>query len=282
MEKEKDSEKVNVVKQKFLSNQYFFSFGKLFLHIHPFKVVDVYCIENLNLFLKPVAKKTVDFPHIWKLLHISFKQLTMKKVNQSIIICGKNGSGKTEIFKRCLQYFSALISKISEDFLSTYNDRFENSHEYFCTIIDSFGGTDTSIHCDTTSRFVKLLELKFSFNENTSNEIKWEMNSATITPIIFETSRLFVQQDSEKKNFKIFYTLCNAQFMEFENAENYRILNMSSNKNVEAKTEAEIDIILKSFDSLGFQCMIYCYLFIYYFFYFYLKIFISHYYYFNY
>jgi myosin heavy subunit len=47
-------------------------------------------------------------PHVFNIAHDSYKGLTEFHVNQSIIISGESGAGKTEATKQCLSYLAAI------------------------------------------------------------------------------------------------------------------------------------------------------------------------------
>jgi len=125
-------------------------------------------------------------------------------MNQSILVSGESGAGKTVTTKIVLNYF-AMLSKIADQKAGTLTAESENQVRVEQQVLDSnpileaFGNART-IRNDNSSRFGKYIDIRF----NTSGKLC----GATIDTYLLEKVRLIHQTEGER-NFHVFY-----QFLE--------------------------------------------------------------------
>jgi len=125
-------------------------------------------------------------------------------MNQSILVSGESGAGKTVTTKIVLNYF-AMLSKIADQKAGTLTADTENQVRVEQQVLDSnpileaFGNART-IRNDNSSRFGKYIDIRF----NTSGKLC----GATIDTYLLEKVRLIHQTEGER-NFHVFY-----QFLE--------------------------------------------------------------------
>ena len=126
-------------------------------------------------------------------------------MNQSILVSGESGAGKTVTTKIVLNYF-AMLSKIADQKAGTYSEdeskssvRVEQQVLDSNPILEAFGNART-IRNDNSSRFGKYIDIRF----NTSGKLC----GATIDTYLLEKVRLIHQTEGER-NFHVFY-----QFLE--------------------------------------------------------------------
>ncbi len=62
-----------------------------------------------------IAQKRGLVPHAWSVADRAFRQLIEGKGNQSILISGESGAGKTEATKTVIKYLSKLSCSYTED-----------------------------------------------------------------------------------------------------------------------------------------------------------------------
>lgn len=129
----------------------------------------------------------------------AFADIFESERNQSIVISGESGSGKTESTKFALNVLTSLSSAASaKDKMtkSTYIS-LEDQIQLCNPILESFGNAKT-IRNDNSSRFGKLVTLLIG----TSRTIE----AAQFQSYLLEKSRV-TQQTSEERNFHVFYAL---------------------------------------------------------------------------
>uniref|UniRef100_K7LWB7 Myosin motor domain-containing protein n=1 Tax=Glycine max TaxID=3847 RepID=K7LWB7_SOYBN len=122
--------------------------GPILIALNPFKDVQIYGDDYISAY----RQKLMDRPHVYAMADAAYNEMMRDEANQSIIISGESGSGKTETAKIAMQYLAALgggCSGIENEVLLTN------------FILEAFGNAKTSRN-DNSSRFGKLIEIHFS------------------------------------------------------------------------------------------------------------------------
>ncbi|KAM3402337.1 hypothetical protein ACQJBY_006317 [Aegilops geniculata] len=158
--------------------------GPVLVAVNPFKKVALYG----NEYIKAYRNKTMDSPHVYAIADSALREMKRDEVNQSIIISGESGAGKTETAKIAMQYLASLGggSGIEYEILQTN------------PILEAFGNAKT-LRNDNSSRFGKLIEIHFS----TTGRIC----GAMVQTFLLEKSRV-VQCAVGERSYHIFYQLC--------------------------------------------------------------------------
>ncbi|XP_043688998.1 myosin-2-like isoform X2 [Telopea speciosissima] len=158
--------------------------GPVMVAINPFKNVQLY----RNDFVTAYREKLTDSPHVYAIADTAFNEMMREEINQSIIISGESGAGKTETAKVAMQYLATLGggSGIEYEILQTN------------CILEAFGNAKTSRN-NNSSRFGKLIEIHFSRTG--------KICGAKIQTFLLEKSRV-VQLAEGERSYHIFYQLC--------------------------------------------------------------------------
>ncbi|KHN03106.1 Myosin-2 heavy chain [Glycine soja] len=122
--------------------------GPILIALNPFKDVQIYGDDYISAY----RQKLMDRPHVYAMADAAYNEMMRDEANQSIIISGESGSGKTETAKIVMQYLAALgggCSGIENEVLLTN------------FILEAFGNAKTSKN-DNSSRFGKLIEIHFN------------------------------------------------------------------------------------------------------------------------
>ncbi|KAH9771775.1 Myosin-1 [Citrus sinensis] len=121
--------------------------GPVLVAINPFKKVALYG----NYYIEAYKSKSIESPHVYAITDTAIREMIRDEVNQSIIISGESGAGKTETAKIAMQYLAALGggSGIEYEILKTN------------PILEAFGNAKTSRN-DNSSRFFYLRSLEWS------------------------------------------------------------------------------------------------------------------------
>ncbi|EEA08298.1 myosin head family protein [Cryptosporidium muris RN66] len=216
------------VRTRYYQDKIYTCIGDLILiSINPYKSInDLYGHKTFQLYRNSTRDYNVDSsldsselpPHVFKMAQNTYDALFRYKKNQSIIITGESGAGKTEATKIILCYLANLhkspedlsflfptsnyIGKLS--FLSTNIMDYSNNSSIECLILrsnpilEAFGNAKT-LRNDNSSRFGKFIEIFF--------DATGKLKGASISNYLLEKCRLTFQQDSER-NYHIFYGLC--------------------------------------------------------------------------
>ncbi|XP_019449127.1 PREDICTED: myosin-2-like isoform X2 [Lupinus angustifolius] len=184
--------------------------GPILIALNPFKDLQNYGNDHVPAF----NQKFIDIPHVYAMADAAYNEMIRDEVNQSIIISGESGSGKTETGKIAIQYLAAVGGG---------SCGIENKILQTSCILEAFGNAKTSKN-DNSSRFGKLIEIHFS--------TMGKICGAKVQTFMFEKSRV-VQLGSSERSFHIFYQLCAGassalkERLNLRDASNYKYLNQS-------------------------------------------------------
>uniref|UniRef100_J3N3L0 Myosin motor domain-containing protein n=1 Tax=Oryza brachyantha TaxID=4533 RepID=J3N3L0_ORYBR len=117
--------------------------GPVLVAVNPFKKVPLYGNEYINAY----RNKTKDSPHVYAIADSALREMKRDEVNQSIIISGESGAGKTETAKIAMQYLASLGGGggIEYEILQTN------------PILEAFGNAKT-LRNDNSSRFSRVVQ----------------------------------------------------------------------------------------------------------------------------
>ncbi|KAL1537890.1 Myosin-2 [Salvia divinorum] len=160
--------------------------GPVLVAVNPFKDIQLYGDDFVNGY----RQKLLDSPHIYAVADKAYNEMMTGERNQSIVISGESGAGKTETAKLVMQYLAALgggsNGGIESEFLQT------------SSILEAFGNAKTTRN-NNSSRFGKLIEIHFSATG--------KICGAKIQTFLLEKSRV-VQLAQGERSYHIFYQLC--------------------------------------------------------------------------
>ncbi|KAK5867242.1 hypothetical protein PBY51_011753 [Eleginops maclovinus] len=161
------------------------------LHIYGDAIIHAYSGQNMG---------DMD-PHIFAVAEEAYKQMARNHKNQSIIVSGESGAGKTVSARYAMRYF-AVVSK------SGSKTRVEDKVLASNPITEAIGNAKTTRN-DNSSRFGKYTEISF--------DRRYRIIGANMRTYLLEKSRVVFQADNER-NYHIFYQMCScAHLPEFKN-----------------------------------------------------------------
>ncbi|KAI8098085.1 chitin synthase-domain-containing protein [Gilbertella persicaria] len=129
-------------------------------------------------------------PHVFQMVNQVYLHMRRTSIDQSILLSGSTGSGKTEICSLILSHLVALSNSKKESKIQT-----QILHTQ--TILDAFGHAKTSMN-HHASRFGKYMELQF-------NE-RGRMVGCKLLNYLLDKKRV-VDQKTTECNFHVFYLL---------------------------------------------------------------------------
>ena len=112
-------------------------------------------------------------PHVYALADNAYNRMTADGVNQSVIVSGESGAGKSESMKLVLQYLAeksgATIRKKKEGEKATKEEAsLQEQILQSNPVMEAFGNAKT-VRNNNSSRFGKWIEVKFNGTGQISN-----------------------------------------------------------------------------------------------------------------
>ena len=201
-------------------------------------------------------KRTDLPPHIFAVSDAAYHDMLHGRENQSILITGESGAGKTENTKKVIQYFTS-IANVSVT--GKQSGSLEQQILIANPILESFGNAQT-IRNNNSSRFVGVLHCYclslYTINRHDKTHTKQgkfiriefnpsgQITGANIERYLLEKSRV-THQTSKERNYHIFYQLLKGASAEMKEKllldgalTDYRFIK-ASNKNIEGVDDVQ-------------------------------------------
>ncbi|XP_068604805.1 myosin-7-like [Brachionichthys hirsutus] len=171
--------------------------GLFCVTVNPYKSLPVY---NQEVVVAYRGKKRAEAPpHIFSISDNAYQYMLADRENQSILITGESGAGKTVNTKRVIQYFASIAAvpggkkDPSAEKKGTLEDQIIQANP----ALEAFGNAKT-IRNDNSSRFGKFIRIHF--------DNRGKLSSADIETYLLEKSRVTYQLKAER-DYHIFYQI---------------------------------------------------------------------------
>uniref|UniRef100_A0AAQ4RQP8 Myosin VC n=1 Tax=Gasterosteus aculeatus aculeatus TaxID=481459 RepID=A0AAQ4RQP8_GASAC len=187
------------LKVRFVESRIIYTYcGIILVAVNPYKQLHVYGDAIIHAYS---GQNMGDMdPHIFAVAEEAYKQMPRNQKNQSIIVSGESGAGKTVSARYAMRYF-AVVSKSGSK--TNVEDKVLASNP----ITEAIGNAKTTRN-DNSSRFGKYTEIGF--------DRRYRIIGANMRTYLLEKSRVVFQADNER-NYHIFYQMCScAHLPEFE------------------------------------------------------------------
>ncbi|XP_068131560.1 unconventional myosin-Vc isoform X2 [Hyperolius riggenbachi] len=230
------------LKVRFMESKLIYTYsGIILVAINPYKELPIYGDAIIHAYS---GQNMGDMdPHIFAVAEEAYKQMARNNKNQSIIVSGESGAGKTVSARYAMRYF-ATVSKSSSK--ANIEDRVLASNP----ITEAIGNAKTTRN-DNSSRFGKYTEISF--------DRRYQIIGANLRTYLLEKSRVVFQSENER-NYHIFYQLCSsASQSEFKHlhlmsAEKFNYTNMGGCIEIEGVSDKkDMKDTQKTFSLLGFN-----------------------------
>ncbi|XP_044069569.1 myosin heavy chain, fast skeletal muscle-like [Siniperca chuatsi] len=172
--------------------------GLFCVTVNPYKWLPVYDSVVVSAYR---GKKRIEAPpHIFSISDNAYQFMLQDRENQSILITGESGAGKTVNTKRVIQYFATIAvsgGKKSEHVSGKMQGSLEDQIIAANPLLEAYGNAKT-VRNDNSSRFGKFIRIHFGSTG--------KLASADIETYLLEKSRVTFQLSAER-SYHIFYQL---------------------------------------------------------------------------
>uniref|UniRef100_A0A7N6BW51 Methyl-CpG binding domain protein 3b n=1 Tax=Anabas testudineus TaxID=64144 RepID=A0A7N6BW51_ANATE len=215
--------------------------GIVLVAINPYDQLPIYGEEVIDAYS---GQDMADMePHIFSVAEEAYRTMTRSEKNQSIIISGESGSGKTVSAKFTMRYFAVVGGAAQQ---TSVEERVLSSNP----IMESIGNAKT-IRNDNSSRFGKYIEIGFGR--------KGDIIGANMRTYLLEKSRVVFQASAER-NYHIFYQLCASRelpemrSLKLDAPENFRYTNQGGEMQIPGTDDlSDLERTRSAFTILGVQ-----------------------------
>ncbi|XP_035304201.1 unconventional myosin-XVIIIa isoform X5 [Cricetulus griseus] len=130
-------------------------------------------------------------PHIYAVAQTAYRAMLMSRQDQSIVLLGSSGSGKTTSFQHLVQYLTTIAGTSGSKVFSV------EKWQALYTLLEAFGNSPTIMNGSAT-RFSQILSLDF--------DQAGQVASASIQTMLLEKLRV-ARRPSSEATFNVFYYL---------------------------------------------------------------------------
>uniref|UniRef100_A0A672ZXE5 Myosin motor domain-containing protein n=1 Tax=Sphaeramia orbicularis TaxID=375764 RepID=A0A672ZXE5_9TELE len=172
--------------------------GLFCVTVNPYKWLPVYDAEVVSAYR---GKKRMEAPpHIFSVSDNAFQYMLTDRENQSVLITGESGAGKTVNTKRVIQYFATISTspqKAKDATPGKMQGSLEDQIIAANPLLEAYGNAKT-VRNDNSSRFGKFIRIHFGTTG--------KLASADIETYLLEKSRVTFQLPDER-GYHIFYQM---------------------------------------------------------------------------
>ncbi|XP_006803608.2 myosin-7-like [Neolamprologus brichardi] len=223
--------------------------GLFCVTVNPYKWLPVYNQEVVVAYRG--KKRTEAPPHIFSISDNAYQYMLADRENQSILITGESGAGKTVNTKRVIQYFASIaaVPGGKKDPAAEKKGTLEDQIIQANPALEAFGNAKT-IRNDNSSRFGKFIRIHF--------DNRGKLASADIETYLLEKSRVTFQLKAER-DYHIFYQILSQikpELLEMllitNNPYDYAFISQGETTVASINDSEELMATDQAFDVLGF------------------------------
>merc|ERR1711910_167994 len=218
--------------------------GLFCIVVNPYKRFPIYTPTVVKMYLG--KRRNEVPPHLWAITETAYRNMLTNTKDQSMLITGESGAGKTENTKKVISYLAAVAAsgkkaakKVSlEDQIVATNP-----------ILESYGNAKT-LRNDNSSRFGKFIRIHFN--------AAGKLAGCDIESYLLEKSRITQQQEVER-SYHIFYQLLQPFVPEMktkclvtDGIYDYQYVSQGKPTVASIDDNEELEMTYQAFDIIGF------------------------------
>ncbi|KAB8349554.1 hypothetical protein FH972_023578 [Carpinus fangiana] len=242
---------LQAIKLRYAQNEIYTYSGIVLIATNPFARVDSLYVPGM-IQMYAGKQRSAQAPHLFAIAEEAFADMLRDTKNQTIVVSGESGAGKTVSAKYIMRYFATRESPDQPGSRAKGRGEAmsETEKQILATnpVMEAFGNAKTTRN-DNSSRFGKYIEIMF--------DKQTDIIGARIRTYLLERSRL-VFQPLKERNYHIFYQLCagatdsEREAWGLKAVESYEYLNQGGDPAIAGVDDkAEFDATRESMETVG-------------------------------
>jgi myosin-7 len=236
---------------RFKEDKIYTNISSILISVNPFKMLPLYTPEMLDKYRTGYRGKGLA-PHIFGVAYNSYTAMLADSRDQSVVISGESGAGKSEATKLILQFLTDVSSRSNTSHGGGSSSTLEQQILAANPILEAFGNAKT-LRNNNSSRFGKLITVKF--------DSAGAIIGGGIINYLLEKSRVVTQTKGER-NYHVFYQLLSAadtdpvltERLHLQNPELFNFTGQSGVISIEGVSdEKDFEDMRRSMDILRFS-----------------------------
>merc|ERR1719203_1334181 len=222
--------------------------GLFCIVVNPYKRYPIYTGTVVKMYLG--KRKNEVPPHLWAITETAYRNMLTNSKDQSMLITGESGAGKTENTKKVISYLAAVAAPKKKAGADTKKVSLEDQIVATNPILESYGNAKTSRN-DNSSRFGKFIRIHFN--------AAGKLAGCDIESYLLEKSRITQQQEVER-SYHIFYQLLQphvptmkAECMVSDDIYDYIYVSQGKVTVASIDDNEELEMTDAAFDIIGFS-----------------------------
>uniref|UniRef100_A0A3Q3WK43 Uncharacterized protein n=1 Tax=Mola mola TaxID=94237 RepID=A0A3Q3WK43_MOLML len=181
-----ESSVMHSMRQRYGGNLIHTYAGPNMVVINPLSTPSMYSEKVMHMFKG--CRRDDSAPHIYSVAQTAYRNLLTTRQDQSIVLLGKSGSGKTTNCQHLVQYLVSIAGSTGKIFSA-------EKWQAVYTILEAFGNSSTAMNTNG-SRFSHVVSLDF--------DQAGQVASASIQTMLLEKLRVSKRPEAES-TFNVFY-----------------------------------------------------------------------------
>uniref|UniRef100_A0AAG5DSD3 Myosin heavy chain n=1 Tax=Anopheles atroparvus TaxID=41427 RepID=A0AAG5DSD3_ANOAO len=242
-----DASVLHNLRQRYYAKLIYTYSGLFCVVINPYKRYPLYTNRCAKMY-RGKRRNEVP-PHLFAVSDGAYVNMLTNHENQSMLITGESGAGKTENTKKVIAYFATIGASGKKDENAEKKGSLEDQVVQTNPVLEAFGNAKT-VRNDNSSRFGKFIRIHFSGSG--------KLAGADIETYLLEKARVISQQTLER-SYHIFYQIMSGSVKGLKeicflsnNIHDYNIVAQGKTTIPSVDDGEEMQITDEAFNVLGF------------------------------
>ncbi|KAJ9473683.1 hypothetical protein DIPPA_17147 [Diplonema papillatum] len=147
---------------RYMHDMVYTNIGAIVVALNPWNFkIPWYTDDNMHKYLAEGEVIKENVPHSWAQAHNTYNDMQRDDLDQTILISGESGAGKTEAAKIVMKYLGAISCVRGEDKQKAAAQKVAFNINQASPILEGFGNAKT-VRNDNSSRFGKFMKVQFN------------------------------------------------------------------------------------------------------------------------